>query len=194
MEWFNDIFFFITRNQEAIVASIVASIIFTIILFSLRPSLRISENIAKYYLAEEDVELFLFKIKNRSLFFKLYDIKARLWQVEYISTNNTALNTVETELALRKNEFWLVGSFFPWHIWQVFKPDVRLEKRTDYCCIFATKLNLEELVSNGKHVKIEIYSRHPLSGFAKVYSMLYQHKSNIKKGHFLSGNTFKIVN
>ncbi|MEP4531864.1 MAG: hypothetical protein ABJ004_02180 [Cyclobacteriaceae bacterium] len=184
---------YLVRNEEAITASLVASALFTLILFSLRPRISISSNIAKYYNNKDNQIYYLIKIKNRSVFFRVYEVKAKLYKVSSLSTNNTSLNTIEDEIELKRSEFWMVSSFYFWHFLQWFKPDKRLNQRTDYCCVFGTKTDLEQLLKDNKHVMVEVYARHPLSGFARVSKMVFQHDTNIKEGHFLSGNTFRIM-
>lgn len=66
---------------QGIISGIFASGIFLIIISSLKPKIIISDKIASQYLKikGKDVHTYFFKIINKSLFFRIYDLKVNAY-------------------------------------------------------------------------------------------------------------------
>ncbi|MBL4662157.1 MAG: hypothetical protein JKY22_00990 [Flavobacteriaceae bacterium] len=178
---------FFGRNIESFIAGFVTSVFFLFILSRLKPKLRICNKIS---IEEREGSIhFGFKIINKSWFFKVYDLRVKLYSIELIpSENNEDLHY--DELSLRKDNTWFLNRFNIYHCFQdlIFK-DRRLKKRTDYAVQFFTKENLTDLVDLNKRIRFEVLAKHSLSGFSVVKVYTFRHKNDLILGSFLSGNT-----
>src|SRR5690554_522364 len=171
----------------SIIAGITSSALFLFALSRLKPKINISEKISIEERENEQKKMethFGFKVINKSWFFKVYDIKVRLYSIELIpSENNEDFHCEEIEL--RKNETWVLNRFYIGHCCQDFIfGERRLRKRTDYAVQFFSKKNLNNLVGTNKRLRFEVLAKHSLSGFSVVKIYTFRHKNDLIKGSF----------
>ena len=178
---------FIYNNLGSIIAGISSSALFLFALSRLKPKIEICDKISLEI--REGEPHFGFKIINKSWFFKVYDLKVRLYSLKVIpSETNEDFHC--DELTLRKDNTWVLNRFNIRHILQDFIFGTkRLKKRTDYAVQFFTKENLNNLVDTDKRIRFEVLAKHSLSGFSVVKTYTFRHKNDLVKGSFLSGNT-----
>ncbi len=180
---------------NGVVPGVVASAIFLFILFMLKPKIVISDKIASHYRIINGTKhhVYLFKIINKSLFFKVYDLKANAFVCENIQNVN-GVDTKYTDITLKGVDQWVLNSLNFRHILQNFlRKDKTLQSRCDYAAQFVTFDNVATLLQNNSYISLQILAKHSLTGFSRVKIMKYQHHSKIEKGAFLSGNSCKIV-
>ncbi|WP_347373681.1 hypothetical protein [Aequorivita sp. Q41] len=179
----------------SIIAGVASSALFLFALSRLKPKIKICEKISIEERENEDDEMethFGFKVVNKSWFFKVYDIKVRLYSIELVPSENNEDFHCE-EITLRKNETWILNRFNIRHCFQdlIFN-ERRLKKRTDYAVQFFSKEKLNDLVGSNKRLRFEVLAKHSLSGFSVVKIYTFRHKNDLINGSFLSGNTSKI--
>ena len=181
---------FFENNLDSLIAGVSSSLLFLLALSRLKPKLKISDKIAID--SDDGTVNYGFKVVNKSVFYRVYDMKAKLFSVEAIPSENNEDNFLE-EVNLRKNNHWFLNRFNTRHWFQdLIYGEKKLKKRTDYCIQFFTEVNIENLVESKKRIRFEVLARHSLSGFTTVKSQTFTHKNDFVKGSFLSGNTSKI--
>lgn len=180
---------------DDIITGITSSAIFLGLLYLLKPKVRISDFIA----CSNDITLnppqkrYYFKVLNGSLFFKIYDIKVRVYGCINIPSHNGD-DVVLKELELKKSNQWVIARMNYKHILQdIFLGDKRLNSRTDYAAQFSTYENLTQILNQTAYIRVEVLAKHSLTGFSIVKIKSYKHVSNIKQGSFNSGNSCKIT-
>ena len=189
--------FFANLDSNAILigvlSSFTASLLFIIILFRVRPNISVSPYIAKDKDPNTNEVVFVFKVKNNSPFFKIYDLKCSVGIFETIpSHNGEDTKRTDDRVMLINDNYWVLANFNIRHISQWFNREKKLKSRTDYAAQFGTKFDLEKVIADRKVVRVEVFGKHPLSGFSKVKFEEYKHSSEIKVGSFYSGNSFVI--
>ncbi|WP_285011192.1 hypothetical protein [Pedobacter faecalis] len=178
-----------------IVTGLVASLIFLFGLYLLKPGIRICDKIAFQYDSNAELEKrrhYSFKIVNRSLFFKVYDIQIRAWTSK-VEPSINADDVSFKSIALVKDYQWVLYRMFIGHLFQDIRlGEKRLEKRTDYAAQFSTYDDLAKLIDAGHYVTVEVIAKHSLTGFTRVRAKRYKHKNDLTEGTFHSGNSCKI--
>lgn len=179
-------------QQSPIVSSILTGIIssgvFLVVLSRLKPSLRISTSIC----FDKENNKYLFKIINKSPFFKVFDISVKLYSIEIVPTYNGENYKMEP-VKLTLDHIKAIQRLNCSHYFQdYFCKDKRLETRTDYAAIFSTSVDLMPLLQQKSFIRFQVYAKHTLTGFGRIFNYDYKHSGNIVDGSFLSGNTFKI--
>jgi len=176
-----------------VVTGLTSSAVFLLLLYFLKPRVRISDFISSCYDNDAAQQRYYFKILNRSLFFKIYDIKVRAYSCENIPSHNGD-DVIFKEIELKKTNQWVMARMNFKHLWQeFFIGDKRLNSRSDYAAQFSTYVNLSDVLKQKSYIRIEVLAKHSLTGFSIVKTKTYKHVSNIKKGSFNSGNTCKIA-
>ncbi|HEY9001809.1 MAG TPA: hypothetical protein VIM89_10690 [Mucilaginibacter sp.] len=178
----------------ALIIGVIASALFLLIISRFKPSIKIADKIACTYSKVNGInkQLYSFKIINRSWVYRIYDVQVRVFMCENVSSQNGEDITHE-EVTLRKNYQWVLHKLNLKHLWQdIFIKEERLNSRTDYAAQFSTFDNLKHHISDKKFITFEVIAKHSLTGFSVVRTKSYKHINEIKKGNFLSGNTFKI--
>ncbi len=180
---------------QGIISGVIASSIFLFILFLLKPRIVISDKIASQYVEinGKDLHVYLFKIINKSLFFKIYDLKVNAFICESVpNVNGTDVRYKDIDLI--GCDQWVLNKLNFKHILQnIRKGDKTLQSRCDYAAQFFSSDNLANLLHNNSYISIQVLAKHSLTGFSRVRIMKYHHPSKIVKGCFLSGNSCKIV-
>ncbi|MGB3606537.1 hypothetical protein [Psychroserpens sp.] len=181
---------FIKSNLDSIIGGVASSLVFLIALSRLKPKIRISDKISVENIQGE--RHYVIKVINKSLFFKVYDMKVRVYSIINVpSENNTDFHCDDIEL--RKDYIWFLNRLNWRHIFQnIIHGTKRLKKRTDYAAQFLTKENLNDLVGTNKSIRFEVLAKHSLSGFSVVKTYTFRHKNDLVNGSFLSGNTSTI--
>ncbi|HTE00422.1 MAG TPA: hypothetical protein VK668_14110 [Mucilaginibacter sp.] len=180
---------------QGVISGVIASALFLFILFSLKPWIVISDKIASQYIEVKgkDVHVYVFKIVNKSLFFRIYDLKVNAYICESVpNINGTNVNFKDIEL--KGADQWILHRLNFKHIFQNFlRGDKTLDSRCDYACQFFSTENVATLLNNNSYISIQVLAKHSLTGFSRVKIMKYKHHAKIVKGCFLSGNSCKIV-
>ncbi|RYE27620.1 MAG: hypothetical protein EOP42_18965 [Sphingobacteriaceae bacterium] len=180
---------------QGIVSGIIASGIFLIIISSLKPKIVISDKIASQYLKirGKDIHVYFFKIINKSLFFRIYDLKVNAYVCDNIPNIN-GNDTKYSDITLKGGDQWVLNKLNFRHLLQNFlRGEKTLESRSDYAAQFTSFENLENLIKKNSYIVIQVLAKHSLTGFSSIQTMKYQHNSKIEKGCFLSGNSCRIV-
>lgn len=189
--------FFTNLDSSAIItgvlASSIASFLFILILFRVRPQFSISPHLAKDTDPNTNETVFVFKVKNNSPFFKIYDLKCSIGVFEIIPSHNSEdTKRTDDKVDLINDNKWVLARFNIRHISQWLNREKKLTTRSDYAAQFGTKFDLKTVIENRKMIRVEAIAKHPLSGFSKVKFEEYKHISQIVNGSFCSGNSFKI--
>lgn len=184
-------------TQEQIIGDIITGLtssgMFLFLLYLLKPKIRLSDFITHTKENEIHEDLYYFKIINRSLFFKIYDIKFRVYSCENIPSHNGD-DVALREIALRKSNQWVLARMNFRHLWQdTLIAERRINTRSDYAAQFSTLENLKDYLNKKRFIRVEVLARHSLTGFSIVKTKTYKHMSNIKEGSFNSGNSYRIL-
>ncbi|WP_179416201.1 hypothetical protein HDF19_10095 [Mucilaginibacter sp. E4BP6] len=180
---------------NGVIPGVVASAIFLFLLFLLKPKIVISDKIASQYVkvGNKDHHAYVFKIINKSLFFKIYDLKVNA----YVCSNmpNVNGNNVNfKDIQLKGADQWVLNRMYWKHIFQnTIRGERTLESRCDYACQFFSGENISNLLDNNSYISVQVLAKHSLTGFSRVKIRKYNHSSKIVKGIFLSGNSCRIV-
>lgn len=178
-----------------IITGLFSSGLFLLILALLKPRVVICDKIAHSYDESQPLETqnsYLFKIINKSLFFRIYDIQVRVWNTEIIPSKN-AENFHFKTIPLVKDFQWVINRLYVGHLFQnLILGEKRLEKRTDYAAQFLTYTDIHHLINKKNFITIEVIAKHSLTGFTRVIKKTYKHKNDIVKGEFFSGNSCKV--
>lgn len=170
---------------------LISSLIFLTILSFLKPRISISNEIAEKS-NNTNSSLYVFKIVNKSPFFKVYDVTLKVYAKKIVASSNGEDEEIG-EVKLRMDYQRILHRFNTKHYFQEFiNGKKRLKSRTDYAAQFSTFIDLSDTLTQGKYIEIEVYAKHALTGFSKIFTTKYKHPNNIVKGSFCSGNTFKI--
>src|SRR5690606_22749720 len=170
----------------SVISGIVSSAIFLFVLSRLKPSIRICNRIAY----DPKTGKYLLKIINRSLFFKIYDINVNLSSICIVQTLNGE-NVKIQPIKLTLSSIRAMQRFNWKHLFQnEIHKENRLRSRTDYAAIFSSKEDLRAIIENQNFIRFEVYAKHTLTGFARIFTYDYKHSGNIIDGTYLSGNTF----
>lgn len=180
---------------QGIVSGVIASAIFLLILFRLKPRIVISDKIASKYITIQGKEthVYVFKVINKSLLFKVYDIKVNAFVCKNVpNINGTNVNLKNIEL--KGGDQWILNKLNSKHLLQNFlQGENTLQSRCDYACQFFSSENIATLLTNNSYISIQVLAKHSLTGFSRVRVRSYHHHSKIEKGTFLSGNSCKII-
>ncbi len=180
---------------QGVVSGLIASLFFLIILSSLRPKIVISDKIASQYFSIDgkDHHLYLFKVINKSIFYRVYDLKVNAFICENIpNVNGSDINY--KDIKLKGYDQWVLNRLNFKHLLQnMRKGDKTLQSRCDYAAQFVSSDNIATLLNNNSYISIQVLARHSVTGLSSITIMKYQHQSKIVKGCFLSGNTCRIV-
>jgi len=181
--YFSDPFTFITT----LINGVICSAFFLTILSFIKPRLKVSDAIAS------SPNLLSFKIINKSLFFKIYDIKVHLYKMKTCQSTNGEDEQFEV-VQLRKDNLNYMASFCFYHSFQdIIMGDKRLKEKTNYAAQFSTIEPVSSWINNSdQFLRLEIFAKHPLTGFGRLFVKDYKHTNNIKHGGFRSGNSFFI--
>ncbi|MDX3913755.1 MAG: hypothetical protein QHC79_09465 [Pseudosphingobacterium sp.] len=174
----------------SIITGVISSAVFLFILSRLKPKVIISNEVAER--VGSGSSTFIFKILNKSCFFKVYDVSIRVYSTKIIpSINGDDIERIE--ISVRKDYQRVIDRFNPRHYWQnSILGKKRLRSHTNYAAQFSTTVNLNDIIAQGRTVEMEVYAKHSLTGFSKIFSVEYKHANNIVKGSFRSGNSFII--
>ncbi len=188
----------ITLNDviTSLITGVSSSIVFLFLLWNLKPKFKISDKIC----CEETehngrrVRLYLFKVINKSCFFKVYDVKVVAHAVTP-QKNFNGSNTILSAIPIQFNAISMIQTFNVKHYFQdILRGMGTLTGRTDYAIKFFTITDCKTILrTNEKHIQFQITAKHSLTGFSKVETMKYSHVLKIENGSFLSGNSFAIV-
>jgi hypothetical protein len=180
---------------QGIISGVVESSIFLLILFWLKPWIKISDKIASKYVTikGKETHVYVFKIINKSWFFKVYDIKVNAFVCENVPNVN-GMNVIFLDIELKGADQWILNKINRKHLFQnILHGEKTLKSRCDYACQFFSSENIATLLNKNSYISLQVLAKHSLTGFSRVRIMQYYHHSKIVKGSFLSGNSFKIV-
>ena len=150
-----------------IAASLTASLIFLWVLYNFKPSIQISPHIADQTVGGD--YRYAFKILNRTRS-RIFDVKVQVLLLDPVRVHGGPVNSVR-EIRLLKDHFFEIGPF-----------DLN-DKDAHYALRFGTDQNLRELWSSPtQFLRVNVVSRHALSGFSKVESFIFDTKGSIKNG------------
>jgi len=153
---------------------IITSLVFSLILLLLKPSIRISDNIAKF-----DGK-YVLKMTNNSWFFDLLDVHVSLIYEEHFHVDN-GINVRTTEVKLKRNEFM----YIPGRFWE--------RDTAGFAQLFMTEERLEERIAENSNMYVlQVYARHSFSNFCKIKRKKYLTPDCIKDGKFKRGDNFGI--
>lgn len=180
---------------QGVISGLISSVIFLSILYFLKPRIIIGDKISSQYvkIKGQDTHVYNFKVINKSLFFKLYDVRV----MSYICKELPNTNGVD----IHRSGITLLGSgtrtlnrFNRHHYFQnLIRNESTLSTRTDYAAQFSTENNLKNALKNGSYIECQVLAKHSLTGFSKVVTRIFNHESKIIDGTFLSGNSCRII-
>lgn len=181
---------------QGVISGIIASTIFLTVLFSLKPWVVIGDNIAQHVIdiRGEVSTIFSFKVINKSIFFKLFDVTVNAYVCnEVVNVNGT--NIHRQPIQLLGSGTRTMSKLNCGHLCQtLIRGESFLKSKTDYAAIFSTKKDLSiEINNNNTYIECQVLVRHSLTGFSKMKTREYKHQSKVKIGEFLSGNTCKVT-
>lgn len=184
-----------SQTGSDIITGLYCSGIFLFLLSLLKPKIRLCDKISIIYdkNTQRKNNIYYIKLVNKSIFFKIYDIQVRAWSTKIIPSANGD-NTEYAAIKINKDYQWVMNRLLLKHLWQnFFWGERRLSDRTDYAAQFSSNDKLKELILSGDSITVEVIAKHSLTGFTRVTSKTYKHVNDIKKGHYLSGNSCRIV-
>jgi hypothetical protein len=181
---------------QGVISGVIASTIFLSVLFSLKPWIVISDSITKHVveIRGESSTVFSFKIINKSIFFKLFDVTVNAYVCnEVVNVNGTNIHRQPIQLlgsgtrTMRRLNYR--------HLFQtIFRGESFLKSSTEYAAVFSTKKDLNSEINNhNTYIECQVLVRHSLTGFSKMKTQEYKHQSKVKTGEFLSGNTCRVT-
>ncbi|WP_133576319.1 hypothetical protein [Pedobacter metabolipauper] len=178
-----------------LIPGLYTSLIFLLMLYFLKPRLKIGNKIALELFPNDpagQTHLYSFKVINKSLFFKVYDLHICAW-VSKIEPSVNADDVSYQPIKIRKQFQWVIHRLYAGHFFQKFlAKDQRLERRTDYAAQFSTFEDIRGMIANGHFITVEILAKHSLTGFTRVITKKYKHVSDIITGTYYSGNSCEI--
>lgn len=181
-----------SKTVSDIITGLWSSGIFLLILTLLKPRLKICDNLCYRYDTIRKKHVTYFKIINKSIFFKVYDVQVRAWSTKIIPSTNGD-NVSYTPININKDYQWVIYRLKVAHILQDFlMGNKRLDGRTDYAAQFSTFDNVRDLIKQGSSITIEVIAKHSLTGFTRVRIKTFKHINDLKKGEFYSGNSSKV--
>jgi len=170
----------------SILESLIASIIFIfLLLIYLRPRLKISTKIGseKDTIDNSNELYYLFKVVNMS-WYSAYDIYVELNLLIPYNVKE-GINYRSISLPLKRDKLNFIAPFRP----KWYKKDYG-----QHAMIFRTKEDLSKILEKNSNIlRLQVTLKHGLSGLSKVYHKSYIGTSDIIKGHFEFGNSFKII-
>lgn len=160
-----------------VIASLAASSLFLLVLFRLRPKIDISSEIADQ--SNQDGPCFAFKFINRSRY-QAFDLSIEAILITPIQVPGGPVNHAQ-EVTLRKSHIHELGGFN------------KKDKEAHYALRVATFDNLRSLwTSDTQFLRLNIVSRHALSGFSGIQTMVFNTKAQIKKGKHRFGDSLNV--
>jgi hypothetical protein len=189
-----------SKTMSDIITGLYTSGIFLLALSFLKPRIKICDKISLEITRQTGTPAtstarnyrYYFKLVNKSILFKIYDVQVRVWSTETRPSVNSD-DTYYKEINMIKNYQWVIHRLYFGHILQkLFIGTKRLQSRTNYAAQFSTNDNLEQMINLGRSITIEIIARHSLTGFTRVISKTYKHIGDIERGSFYSGNSCEI--
>ena len=167
----------ITSIITGVSASLTASIIFLFVLFNLKPSIELSKYIADQTTGND--HRYAFKIINKTRS-RIFDVKVQVLLIDPVRVHGGPVNSVK-EIKLLKDEFFEIGRFY------------RKDNDAHYALRFGTDQNLRDLWSGStQYLRVNIISRHALSGFSKVESFKFDTKGSIVSGKHEFGTGMEV--
>lgn len=184
-----------SKTLADIITGLYTSGIFLMVLTLLKPRIKICDRIAFQYIRTNPADKkyhYSFKIVNKSLLFKVYDLQVRAW-TSRVEPSTNADDVSQAKIELVKDNTWVVDRLYFGHLFQDFLVgDKRLEKRTNYAAQFSSYDDIKGMITGGAYITLEIIAKHSLTGFTRVMSKKYKHTGDIIKGTYYSGNSCKI--
>lgn len=160
-----------------VAASLSASFVFLWVLYTFKPKIEISP-----YIADQTVDghhRYAFKIINKTKS-TVFDVKVQVLLIEPVQVHGGPVNSVK-ELKLLKDHFFEIGPF-----------DLK-DSDAHYALRFATDDDLAGLwSSNTAFLRVNIVSRHAMSGFSKVESYIFNTTGSIKEGKHEFGTSIEV--
>lgn len=160
-----------------IFSSFAASSAFLLVLFKLRPKIEISEEIADQ--SNQNGPCFAFKLINKSRY-QIFDISMEAMLITPVQVPGGAVYN-PTELPLRRSHFHELGGFN------------KKDTTAHYALRVATLVDLREVwKSDSQFLRVNVVSRHALSGFSGVHTMVFHTKGQIKIGKHRFGESLAV--
>lgn len=174
-------------------SSLIASLLFLLVLFQVRPRIIIGPSIAKLVRKSNGQTAFVFKVINRSPFFKAYDLRGEV--IIYKKTpsrNGQDLMKTSEKVDIINGAHWSVSRFNVRHLTQILNKNKKIKGRSDYAIQIGTEYDLENVIEEERVVRFVVHAKHPLSGFTRVRFKDFDHIEDIQNGYFTSGFCFDI--
>ena len=160
-----------------VVASLTASLVFLYVMFKVRPSIHIGPEIADC--SDGDKARFAFKLINRRRC-QVFEVTAQVLLITPVQAPGGPVNSIR-EISLLKDSFFEVGRFN------------RKDADAHYALRFGTAEDLRAIwTSESQYIRVNVVSKHALSGFSGISTMIFHTKGQIRKGKFRFGNSFAI--
>lgn len=181
-DWDKD--FIIEALLFGIVTSVIGSIAFIILLWMLKPSIKISNSIARTKQSDketgEEKDIYLFKIVNNSWFFSLYNLEVSLFVVRK-ETVEGGINSRFDRLNIKKEKITRI-------------PNKSSDKSDAFYAQILTSSEplYSHLRRKDNYIELQIMARHALSGFSKVFTQPFHTQSCVSEGEFAHGDNFSI--
>ncbi len=155
-----------------VAASLAASGLFLWVLVHFKPKIEISQYIAD--ISTDSDPRFAFKIINKTKS-TIFDVKVQALLINPVQVHGGPVNDVY-ELSLIKDDFFEMGPFD------------KKDKDAHYALRFGTTDDLNSLWSQDtQYLRLNVVSRHAISGFSNVASVIFNTKGIIKKGKHVFG-------
>lgn len=165
----------------AVIGALSGSYIFLLIAF--KPKIRICKKIA-YYGIINDKPCYVFKIVNKSLF-SAFDVTIELDRIEKHETHG-GTNVEKKRVDIRGNRQSSIPRYRPDWWWR--------SSNAEYAMLFQTYENLDLMLDNDQNrLRIQVTSRHGLTGLSDVRKREYALKESIIEGKYTYGRSIKII-
>jgi hypothetical protein len=160
-----------------VLSSLVASALFLVVLFRLRPKIEISPEIADQ--STDEGPCFAFKFINRSRY-QAFDISVEVLFVTPSQAPGGPVNNMR-DVVLTRSRFHMLGEFSP------------KDEQANYAFRVRTFEDLKKSWSStAQSLRVSVVSRHALSGFSGIKTMVFNTKGQIRKGRHRFGNHLNV--
>lgn len=165
----------------AVVGALSGSYIFLLIAF--KPKIRICKEIAFYGLIN-DKPCYVFKVVNKSLF-SAFDVTIELDRITKHETHG-GTNVEKKRLEIRGSRQSSIPRYRPDWWWR--------SSNAEYAMLFQTYDDLNDMLNNDQNrLRIQVTSRHGLTGLSNVRKKEYALKESVIEGKYKYGRSIDII-
>jgi hypothetical protein len=163
-----------------ILSSGLASLVFWYLFYNIKPKIEISEHIAYSTLSNDPA-------KNKHV-------------IKFINKSKTDLTNVKLELKRMLAQNSLKGNVYAFESLRLKTCEISIvdkfdkkDKDSKYAIQVVVDDNLNQIWKPSSETLIfSVIATHSVSGSTKLFEMEFKHQTNLKKGTFVTGNTFEI--